>query len=74
MSLVTNDFDRAIQWAYNKAIEYGIPMEVYSRPVFISVDIDEDTDIEPLQYIATPNISNELPSHWKLEAVIGIST
>lgn len=70
MSLVTNDYNHALSYAYNKAAEYGIPMEVYSR-IRNSEEIEHFTDTD-LQYIATPNISDEIPDNWKLEVVIGI--
>ena len=73
MSLITADFDHALSYAYNKAAEHGIPMEIYSRPrVYIS-EIDHDTDVEELQFIATPNISDEMPDNWTLQVVIGIA-
>jgi hypothetical protein len=72
MSLITSNLDHALSYAYTKASEYGVPMEIYSRPLFYSVDIDDDSDISDLQYIATPNISDEMPDHWTLEVVIGI--
>lgn len=73
MSLLTSDFDNALAYAYNKAAEYGISMEVYSRPRIYNVSIDDDTDIEELQFIATPNISDEMPDNWTLQVVIGIA-
>lgn len=73
MSLITADFTRALQYAYDKAAEYGVAMEIYSRPLFYSVDIDDESDVEDLQFIATPNISDELPDNWTLQVVIGIA-
>lgn len=73
MSLITTDVDHALAYAYDKATVYGIPMEIYSRPLQHIVSIDEDTDIEHLQFIATENISDEIPDRWTLYAVIGIT-
>lgn len=73
MSLLTTDYDHALSYAYKKAAAHHIPMEIYSRPLVYVAEIDNDTDIDDLQFIVTPNINLEIPDNWTLHAVIGIS-